>query len=108
MGCPAASAIQKQVLAGLLIGLLASAGAASAQLQTAERVWSPPRSGNFWGEQHTETPPLPSLPFDVPVYRLAGQMNGYVFDDRNINYDEIAQARRVGLIFLADRTGLPS
>ena len=37
---------------------------------------------------------MPCLPFDVPVYRIAGQTNSYAFDDRNINYEEIEQAQR--------------
>jgi hypothetical protein len=80
--------------AAVLIGLLASAGAASAQLQIGERVWSPPRTGNFWSMQRYPFPPMPFLPFDVPVYRIAGQTNSYAFDDRDINYDEMEQAQR--------------
>lgn len=44
--------------------------------------------------QRSAYPPLPCLPFDVPVYRIAGKTNGYAFDDRDINYDEIEQAQR--------------
>jgi hypothetical protein len=80
--------------AAVLIGLLASTGAASAQLQIGERVWTPPRTGSFHSMQRTAYPPLPCLPFDVPVYRIAGKTNSYAFDDRNINYDEMEQAQR--------------
>jgi hypothetical protein len=80
--------------AAVLIGLLASAGAASAQLQIGERVWTPPWSGSFLSMQRSAYPPLPFLPFDVPVYRIAGQTNSYAFDDRDINYDEMEQAQQ--------------
>jgi hypothetical protein len=80
--------------AAVLIGLLASAGAASAQLQIGERVWCPPWFGSFHSMQRSACPPLPCLPFDVPVYRVAGRTNSFVYDDRAINYDEIEQAQR--------------
>jgi hypothetical protein len=80
--------------AAVLIGLLASAGAASAQLQIGERVWSPPWFGSFHSMQRSAYPPLPCLPFDVPVYRIAGKTNSYAFDDRAINYIEMEQAQQ--------------
>ena len=46
--------------------------------------------------QRSAYPPLPCLPFDVPVYRVAGRTNSYVYDDRTIDYDEIEQAQRAG------------
>ena len=80
--------------AAVLIGLLASAGAASAQLQIGERVWSPPWFGSFHSMQRSAYPPLPCLPFDVPVYRIVGKTNSYAFDDRDFNYDAMEQAQR--------------
>jgi PEP-CTERM motif len=80
--------------ATVLIGLLASAGAASAQLQIGERVLSPPWMASFHSMQRSAYPPLPCLPFDVPVYRIVGKTNSYAFDDRDINYDEMEQAQR--------------
>ena len=80
--------------AAVLIGLLASAGAASAQLQIGERVWTPPWMGSYHSMQRSAYPPLPCLPFDVPAYRIVGKTNSYAFDDRNIDYNEMEQAQR--------------
>ena len=80
--------------AAVLIGLLVSAGAASAQLQIGERVYYPPSFASYHSMQRPAYPPLPCLPFDVPVYRIAGKTNSYAFDDRDINYDEMEQAQQ--------------
>ncbi len=80
--------------AAVLIGLLASAGAASAQLQIGERVWSPPGFASYHSMQRPAYPPLPCLPFDAPVYRIAGKTNSYALDDRDIDYNEMEQAQR--------------
>ncbi len=86
--------IRGRHLAAVLIGLLASAAAASAQPQIGERVLSPPRGASYFSWQRWWYPPLPFLPFDVPVYQIVGRTNGYVYDDRTINYDELEQAQR--------------
>jgi len=44
--------------------------------------------------QRAAYPPLPCLPFDVPVYHIAGKTNSYAFDDRAICYDEMEQAQQ--------------
>jgi hypothetical protein len=81
-------------LAAILVGLLASAGVASAQFQIGERVWSPPWFASYHSMQRPAYPPLPRLPFDLPVYRVVGRTNSYVYDDRAIAYAEIEQAQQ--------------
>jgi hypothetical protein len=55
----------------IFVGAVASAGTASVWAQSLDRVWSPPMTGSFYSMQRgTNVPPLPFLPFNVPVYRL--------------------------------------
>jgi hypothetical protein len=62
----------KSRLSIALLFLLALPTAALAQWQVNERVWSPPRAGNFHVLSHTNWPPIPgisgSIYQDCPVY----------------------------------------
>ena len=68
----------------LAIGLGSGAGA---QWQIGEQVFSPPAFGNYYSMLHgADWPPLPNLPYDVPVYYLGtipGTTNlAFAYDDR--------------------------
>jgi hypothetical protein len=68
----------------LLISTLAGAAA-----QTPQRVWSPPAAGTFWSATYTNYPPMPYLPFDVPVYSMAD--GSFLFDDTAIDYPTLSE-----------------
>src|SRR5438034_7056829 len=62
------------------------------QLPIGQRVDLPPLTGNYFSMQHTNWPPLPSLPFNVPVYSLGALPDGsvgYAYDDRDIDYSAL-------------------
>ena len=75
------------ILGVIVLGTAASGGTLDTQAQTLQRIWSPPLTGSFYSMQSgTNVPPLPFLPFDVPVYQLDRSSSRYVYDDTTIDY----------------------
>src|SRR5438128_2721453 len=76
----------------LIAAALTITWTAAAQPPVGQRVDSPPFVGNYFSMQQTNWPPLPSLPFDVPVYSLGALPDGsvgYAYDDRDIDYSAL-------------------
>jgi hypothetical protein len=78
---------QTKVIALLLLSL-----ALAQRLSAQNPVSSPPRFGTFYSMQFTNWPPLPELPFDLPVYE-AGASGIFWYDDTQVDYQALAQAR---------------
>src|ERR1051326_3582433 len=82
--------VTKTIFYATIIGtLIAFASPAKAQCQPGERVWSPPVRGAYYSMQRTNFPPIPLLPYDVPIYFLDQPSNGlpcFLYDDRDIDY----------------------
>jgi hypothetical protein len=72
---------------------LFAAGAIQLQGQLLQPVSSPPRFGTYYSMQLTNYPPLPELPFNVPVFLMSPD-GIFCYDDRQIDYQALERARQ--------------
>ncbi len=53
-------------------------------------------AANYYSMQNPDWPPMPVVPFDVPVYDLGGGM--FAYDDLDVDYVQLRAARRQALM----------